>query len=335
VARTDRKTPGRLGSGLLILAVCLGAGFAVNRWRQGDAEPETLSCVRPAMGTLVEIRVPAAGGVDARAETSRAVQAALDEVARVDTLFSSRLAPPAPAASAARAGERLAVLAVGLEVLRESDGAFEPRIRPLVDLWGFDGDQPRLPDPTLLAGEVDRLASLGAPADAAELESRPELLHFGAWAKGYAVDRAVGVLESRGQAAALVNAGGEVRGYGRDWTVGIRHPRLPGAIMARLRPGAMAVATSGDYEQFFEQDGVRYHHLLDPHSGRPARGCRSVTVLASTCARADALATAVFVLGPAKGLDLIERLPGVECLIVDAEGRRHDSSGLAAYLAGD
>lgn len=103
--------------------------------------------------------------------------------------------------------------------------------------------------------------------------------------------------------------------------------------MARLRPGDLAVATSGDYEQFFEQDGVRYHHLLDPRDGRPARGCRSVTILARTCARADALATAVFVLGPDEGMDLVERLPRVEALIIDAAGERHDSSGLDAYLA--
>jgi len=326
---------GSLRAGLLVLVVCLAAGFAASRLHLFGAEPAPLSYTRPAMGTLVEITVPGARSAGAREASAQAVQAAFAEVARVDSLFSWRLPPPVQLAPAARTAERLAVLDLGLAALRESGGAFDPRVRPLVDLWGFDGDAPRIPAPTSLAAEVERLRGLGTPADAAELESRPELLHFGAWAKGYAVDRAVAVLRERRQSAALVNAGGEVRGYGRRWTVGIQHPRLPGALMARLRPGERAVATSGDYQQFFEQDGVRYHHLLDPHDGQPARRCQSVTVLAESCARADALATAVFVLGPERGLALVERLPGVECLIVDAAGERHDSPGLAAYLIED
>ncbi len=331
--RHEEHRLGSLRQGLLILVVCLLAGLATSRLLVRRPEPEPLRLMRPAMGTLVEVVIPADAEGDDRTEASLAAGAALAEAARVDSLFSWLLPPPAGMDEAARRAERREVLEDGLQVMRLSGGAFDARVMPLVKAWGFDGDAPHVPVADTLAALTARLAALGSPTDAAELESRPGLLHFGAWAKGHAVDRALAVIRERGRGAALVNAGGEVRGYGKDWQVGVQHPRLPGALLATLRPGDLAVATSGDYEQYFEQDGVRYHHLLDPRTGAPARECRSVTVLAGTCAEADALATAVFVLGPRDGMDLIERLSDVECLVIDADGERHDSSGLARYLA--
>ena len=331
-----RHASGRFGSlrdGLLVLLVCLAAGFLVMRALRSQPPAEPLRLTRPAMGTLVDVLVPASDDAADRAAAAAAASAALAEIARVDSLFSWRLPPPLQTPAAERARERVQVLEVALQVRRESGGVLEPRIMPLVALWGFDADSASIPPTAALDAAVAELTALPEPATAAELESRPEILHFGAWAKGYAVDRAIAVLQQQGRPAALINAGGEIRGFGREWAVGIRHPRLPGAVLARVIPGEMAVATSGDYEQFFEQDGRRYHHLLDPRSGRPAVGSRSVTVLAPTCARADALATAVFVLGPREGMDLIERLPDVEGLIIDADGARHDSSGLGRYLA--
>jgi len=315
-------------TGLLVLLVALLAGYLSARWLGRDADPGTESVVRPLMGTLVTVTVPG-GDPDAAVR----VQQALAEVARVDSLFSWRLPPPVQMTVAEREAERRDLLEVGLEVLRASDGAFDPRVMPLLEAWGFDGDLPTVPADALLAGLLADLEALGTPRDAVDLESRPDILHFGAWAKGYAVDRAVEALRRLGQPAALVNAGGEVRGYGHRWRVGVQHPRVPGGVLERLVPGEWAVATSGDYEQYFEQDGVRYHHLLDPRTGRPAMACQSVTVLARSCARADALATAAFVLGPQAGMDLIEGLDDVEGLIIDAAGQRHDSSGLASLMA--
>jgi FAD:protein FMN transferase len=320
---------GSLRTGILVLVVCLAAGLLVSRLRQGDGV--TVQYARPAMGTLVEITVRDAGRGGAEA-AARAVQAALTEVARVDSLFSWRLPPPAATPPAVQAQERRELLALGLQVMRLSGGAFDARVGPLVALWGFDGREPRLPPAGALTLAVSRLASLGMPTGVVELENDPDMLHFGAWAKGYAVDRAVAVLGEHGVRAALVDAGGDVRGFGHDWRVGVQHPRLPGALLAILQPGDLAVATSGDYEQYFEADGQRFHHLLDPRSGEPARACQSVTVLAENCALADALATAVFVLGPREGLDLIESLPGVECLIIDAEGAWHESAGLGVHV---
>ena len=319
----------------MVLVACLAGGLLVSRLRQDRGEPSVLQYARPAMGTLVEITVLDPRDPSRAQAAALAIQAALAEVARVDSLFSRHLPRPLQTPPPEQARELRELLAVGFTVLRLSEGAFDPRIAGLVALWGFETDTPRLPPPGALTLAVTRLADLGLPGSVVELESRPDLLHFGAWAKGYAVDRALAVLKERGVEAALVNAGGEVRGYGRDWRVGVQHPRLPGALAAALRPGMLGVATSGDYEQFFEEGGERYHHLLDPRTGEPARGCQSVTVLAATCALADALATAVFVMGPDAGLDLVERLENVECLIIATDGARHDSSGLSMLLFSD
>jgi thiamine biosynthesis lipoprotein len=113
--------------------------------------------------------------------------------------------------------------------------------------------------------------------------------------------------------------------------VGIRHPRDERAVVTELDPRGMAVATSGDYEQFFVQEGVRYHHIFDPVTARPARASMSVTVLAHDDTWADALATGIFVLGAERGLTLAERLPGVEVLIVDSAGVQHRTPGFHRY----
>ncbi len=320
---------------LVVLVTAIAGGWGVGRLfaptHLGDPAP--LVAMRPLMGTVVEIQCRRDTGTDA--ETARidaAIAAAFGEMARVDSLFSTHLPRPTLRAPSARRRETLALLDEGLAVMRLTDGALDPRLRPLLTLWGFESDAPSRPAEQDVAAETARLRAAGWPHDAETLLADPQILHFGAWAKGYAVDRAIAVLRDHGVDEALVNAGGEIRTLGDGWTVGVQHPRLRGAVLARVTPGAMAVATSGDYEQEFTQEGVRYHHLLDPHTGAPARGCQSVTVLAPTCMRADALATGIFVLGPERGLALIDSLDETACLIIDAAGRRHESARLRAYL---
>jgi thiamine biosynthesis lipoprotein len=322
---------GSVWTAVVILVVALAAGWGLGRLltHRGDDGPAPIVLSRFAMGTLMEIQVcPRDDSAAEAARADAAMQLAFAEIARLDTLFSTHLPPRAGGEA-----QKLVLLREGLEVMRLTDGAFDVRMKPLMDLWGFEQDQPRRPDADDLRREAARLGA--APASAESLLAEPARLHYGAWAPGYAVDRAVAILQEHGVAQALVNGGGEIRCLGDDWCVGVQHPRLRGTLLARLAPRAMAVATSGDYEQYFEQDGVRYHHLLDPRTGAPARGCQSVTILAPTCMRADALATGVFVLGPDRGLALVENLPGVECLIVDDSGALHRSSGLDAYLLPD
>ncbi len=150
--------------------------------------------------------------------------------------------------------------------------------------------------------------------------------------KEKAVQKAIEVLKKSGITEALVNAGGEISVIGSDWKVGIQHPRDEREIIAAVKLKDITVATSGDYEQYFEQDGIRYHHIIDPKTGYPARGLQSVTVINQSNTFADALATAVFVMGNEKGMKLIESLDNTEAMIIDDKGKIFYSSGFKKFL---
>jgi thiamine biosynthesis lipoprotein len=146
-------------------------------------------------------------------------------------------------------------------------------------------------------------------------------LDLGGIAKGYAVDRALAVLKSKGVSSAIIDAGGNFYAMGKPrnrecWVSGIRHPIRRDQIIARLAVTDCGVATSGNYERFVEIDGKKYCHIIDPRTGWPVEGMLSVTIVAETATAADALSTTVFVLGKEDGMDLIERLPGVEGMLL-------------------
>jgi thiamine biosynthesis lipoprotein len=149
--------------------------------------------------------------------------------------------------------------------------------------------------------------------------------------KGFGVDRAAEVLARRGLTDWIVDGGGDIRlsggRAGEPWQVGIAHPRRHGRLWGRLDLSSGAVVTSGDYESYFERDGVRHHHILDPATGRPSRGTAAVTVLAPDATTADALATGLMVLGPERGLALVESLAGVEALFIASDASVTRSSG--------
>ncbi len=157
-------------------------------------------------------------------------------------------------------------------------------------------------------------------------------IDLGGFAKGHAVDNAAAILQRHGIAHAIVSAGGDSRVIGdrrgRPWSVAIRHPRSPGEVVAVLPLEDTAISTSGDYERYFEEDGVRWHHLIDPRTGRSPDAVHSVTVLAADGLTSEALSKSVFVLGVERGLKLAESMPGVDVVIVDAAGQLHFTSGL-------
>jgi thiamine biosynthesis lipoprotein len=171
------------------------------------------------------------------------------------------------------------------------------------------------------------------PAGTAFIEREGMRIHLGGIGKGYAVDRAVAMLRAYGFGDFMVQFGGDLYVSGqpvdRPWRLGINDPRgAANDSFATLELSDATFSTSGDYERFFLKDGIRYHHLLDPQTGQPARGSRSVTIVAASAMIADALSTGVFIIGPRLGMQLIERLPEVEAVIVSADNEVLISSGL-------
>ncbi|MFO7324974.1 MAG: FAD:protein FMN transferase, partial [Pseudomonadota bacterium] len=156
---------------------------------------------------------------------------------------------------------------------------------------------------------------------------------LGGIAKGHAVDRGIQILRERGVTRAMVNAGGDTRvigdRFGQPWVIGIRHPDRAGEVVLRIPLVDAAFSTSGDYERYFDEDGVRYHHILDPKTGRSPHEVRSVTVIASTATRTDGLTKTVFILGPREGLAFINGLDDADAIIIAADGKVSYSNGLA------
>ena len=159
-------------------------------------------------------------------------------------------------------------------------------------------------------------------------------INLGGIAKGYVVERAAAMLRARGVEHALLNAGGDTRVIGdrrgQPWIVGIRHPRVADQVVTRLPLVDEAISTSGDYERYFEENGRRYHHIINPATGRPTEGILTVTVIGPDGTLTDGLDTAIFVLGVEEGLKLIESYPEYETIIVDAAGKVSYSQGLQA-----
>ncbi len=217
-----------------------------------------------------------------------------------------------------------------------SGGAFDPTVGPLVDLWGFGRGKPRAEPPS--EEEIARaraavgLSRVSLRGEAGLVKEDPRVsLDFSAVAKGYGVDEVARLLREAGWRDFLVEIGGEVFAAGRrrdgaPWHIGIARPdsrARPDEVYRVVALSDAALATSGDYRQFFVHEGRRYSHVVDPQSGRPvARGVVSASVLAPDCMTADALATAVMVLGAEEGIALLERLENVEGLILveTAEG---------------
>lgn len=243
--------------------------------------------------------------------------------------------------------ETLRVTAAALEIARISEGVFDPTIAPVVDLWGFGDllDTPanspkKPPGQQALAAALQRVDFRAVQVDLQHSQIRlrqGQQLDLGGIAKGYIADALANELRAQGIKQALVNVGGNLFALGGStffspWRIGIRHPRDAGKVIAAIEVRNAGVSTSGDYERYFVYQGRRYSHLIDPKSGYPRHDLISVTVIAPTGMEADALSTAAFVLGPRTGLELLERLPGVEGVLIDDQLQVHYTSGLRGKI---
>ncbi len=233
--------------------------------------------------------------------------------------------------------DTISVLREAAELSALTRGKFDITFGALSDIWRFDHDQDNIvPDRQLIETRLTRIDYRAVQVDATARTafiSRPNMrVHLGGIGKGYAIDRASALLRERGFADFLIQAGGDLyvagTNGGAPWTLAIADPRGEHQPFAALTIGDGTLSTSGDYERFFMKDGVRYHHLLDPDFGEPARGCRSVSIVTNRAVTADVLSTGIFILGPDAGMKLIEQLPDVEGVIVTADNEVLISSGL-------
>jgi thiamine biosynthesis lipoprotein len=223
-----------------------------------------------------------------------------------------------------------------------SNGLFNPVIGKLIALWGFhDNALPvgTLPDPAAIAALVRQAPSVNDVSyTGTQLVNHNPVVSYdlGAFAKGYAIDRAIERLREFGIHNAIVNAGGDLRSIGqhgdRPWRIGIRHPRQKGILASIELAGDASVFTSGDYERFFEVDGNRYHHIIDPRSGWPAKHTTSVTVIHDNAAVADAAATALFVAGPDDWIETAHNMHIDLVMLVDTDGVIHMTPEMQARI---
>ncbi|MBN2406337.1 MAG: FAD:protein FMN transferase [Elusimicrobia bacterium] len=224
-----------------------------------------------------------------------------------------------------------------LEVYDKSGGSFDITVFPLLDLWGFYDKTPKVPDMEDIKRALKNTGRGKLLFDRNTLEKKDPgvMIDLGGIAKGYAVREAARILKLRGVTAALIDAGGDIYAMGspknRLWKIGIRSPREEG-ILGILELSDTAVVTSGDYERFFFEDGIRYHHIIDPRTGYPARGLISVTVVHHDPVMADAWATAFFIMGKEKILEFLKTRPEFRVILVDEDGSIYYSQTLESCL---
>jgi thiamine biosynthesis lipoprotein len=281
------------------------------------------------MDTVVTITVVA----DSSDKAERAIEAAFDEIHRLEVLLSFWTDDSEIAAIYHSAGDKpvqvspetLDIIRRAIDISEMTGGAFDPTVGPLMRLWDFMENKMPTPDEIKeRLGLVDYGQMVVSEENStAFLKVKGMSFDTGGIAKGYAVDKAVETLKKEGIESGLVAIAGDIRGFGpRTWNIGIRNPRAEGEeddVMATVKLQDRAVSTSGDYERFFIKDGVRYHHILDPETGMPARGTWSVTVITNEAVLTDGLSTGIFVMGPEKGFKLLDE-QGMEGIIVAQGG---------------
>lgn len=269
----------------------------------------------------------------------------------IEQVFSVRIAAStisqvnqaAGIAAVAVPEEVLLVLQQALDIAKKTGGAFDPTIGPLVDLWDIGGDNSQVPSQEAIdhaRSLVDwRLVEIDSQRGTVYLPKQGMALDLGGIAKGYAADELVAMVQEAGLKRGLFDLGGNIYAFGTKadgtpWRVGVKDPAQPGGSPAlALAVQDRSVVTSGMYERFFEQEGIRYHHILNPATGYPVwNDIQSVTIVSKSSLLADALSTSVFVLGREKGLALLES-EDAEGVIIGEDNLVYPTSGIADQLS--
>jgi thiamine biosynthesis lipoprotein len=292
------------------------------------------------MGTHIYVELWAEEGEQARGE--QAIDAVMDEMRHIDESMSvykptsevSKVNQQAGTQPVKIGPELFKLLTTALEYSRITEGAFDITYASVGYLYDFrERKRPTEEQIKSALPAVNYRHVLLDPATSTVRFSQPGVrIDLGGIAKGYAVDCGIDILKARGYTHALVNAGGDSRvigdRFGKPWVIGIRHPDHPDQVITRVPLTDSAFSTSGDYERYFDEGGVRYHHIIDPRTGHSASKVRSATVIAPTATRTDGLSKTAFVLGPDEALRIYNGLPDVDAILVAPDGRILYTKGL-------
>ena len=291
------------------------------------------------MGTLVEISIQESN----KKLAQKAINKSFNEMSRLEKIMSSYLPDSELTRFNSLAGgevkvpvspDLLKVVQRGVYWGKLSNGAIDISIGPAIKLWEFNSERPVIPDKKNLvdAAKFINYKDIIIEGNSISLKKKGMSLNLGAIGKGFAVDQAIRELKKLGIKSGVINAGGDLRAFGlitgkRPWHIGIQHPRKPEQIIVSLDIKDKGIATTGDYQRYFIKNKARYHHILNPQNGWPTNKTISATVVADTVMDADALSTALFILGTKKGIDFINSLERVEGMIVSDRGYASYSSG--------
>ena len=289
------------------------------------------------MGTRFEITL-----VSTQEVANQYLNAAQGEIERIERLISSWDANSQTAEINRQAGikpvkvakELYELIARSIEISKITQGAFDISYAALDPVWFFDGRMKAVPSESQRLKSVQNIGFkdlvLNAKEQTVYLPKKGMKIGFGAIGKGYAADATKKLMKSLGVSSGIINASGDLTSWGKkpdgtDWQVGISNPENPAKVFSWFPVRDAAVATSGNYEKYVTLEGKQYSHIMDPRTGMPVSGIKSVTVFAPKAELADAFATAVFIMGIDTGIDTISQLPGMSCIIVDAENNIHHS----------
>lgn len=291
------------------------------------------------MGSRFDITVTA----ESQREADQYIDTAIAEVSRIESQISSWSPTSQTAEINRNAGmgpvqvdrELFELIQRSIKISEVTDGAFDISYASMDQIWKFDGSMTEMPSETSIENAVKNVGYeniiLDEPNSTVFLKNKGMKIGFGGIGKGYAADKAKELLIEEGCSGGIINASGDMSTWGTqpdgsEWMVALTNPMNNNNAFALLRLKRGAVVTSGDYEKYVEFNGTRYAHIINPKTGYPSTGIVSVSVFAPSAELADALATAVFVQGVDVGLDRINQIPGVECVIIDSNGDVHKSN---------
>lgn len=303
-----------------------------------DRESDWLVREEAIMGTAVRVEL---AHNDPR-EAAIAAESVMQEMHRIDRAMSpykpeselSRINREAAHGTVTISQEMFDLIRRAIEFSQWSDGAFDITFAAVGRFYDYrNGVRPSDVQVTKALPALDYHHLLLDPGRLTIRFAHPEVqIDLGGIAKGHAVDNCVRLLQSRGVRAAMVSAGGDSRVFGlrdgRPWIIGIRDPRRPDGMIARLPLTDVAISTSGDYERYFDENGVRHHHILDPATGRSPAGVRAVTIIGPDAVTTEGLSKSVFIKGVHEGLTWVNSMSGVDAVVIDAVGRMFYSDGL-------